>query len=55
MAKYAERTARKKQSIHNEVLAYEVFSAESKHVFGLEKYYRHLVAIHAAPLAADAG
>jgi hypothetical protein len=47
-AKYAEQMGRAKNSIKNEIYAYEVF-AESPNVGRLENYFRHLVAIHAAP------
>jgi protein gp37 len=48
ITKYAEQIGRKEQSVRNESWAYEVFQ-ESTNVGGLEKYFAHLVAIHAAP------
>lgn len=48
IAKYAEQVARKLNSVHNEVWAYEVFT-ESPNDGRLGKYFAHLVAIHAAP------
>lgn len=48
VAKYAERLTRKEQSVRDEVHAFEVYE-KSTDVRGLEKYFHHLVAIHAAP------
>jgi len=47
VAKYAERIGRKERTVQREAQAFEVY--ESVHMDGLEPYFRHLVAIHAAP------
>lgn len=48
IAKYATRVCTKEQTVRDRIHAYEVFK-ESTHVRGLDHYFRHLVAIHAAP------
>jgi hypothetical protein len=48
VAKYAESVTRNEKSVHNEIWAYEVY-AESALGGRIEGYFKHLVAIHAAP------
>lgn len=49
IAKYAEQLGRQETTVKYEIYAWEVYNAQSSHVGRLEEYFRHLVAIHAAP------
>jgi hypothetical protein len=48
ITKYAQHVGRPKQSVDEQVCAAKVYN-ECPHVRTLEKYFKHLVAIHAAP------